>query len=697
MSESLRRLFAPRSVAVIGASEKNPWAGLVVGTLKALGFEGSVHLVNKRGETVLGRQTVVSARDIGEPVDSAFVMVPAAAMESTFEDMAAAGITKGVVVTSGFAEVGAEGARMQQALFDKARALGIDLLGPNSLGFINYVDRVALSALPLALPLLPDPRIGVVSQSGATAGVLAGTAHATNISLTHSITLGNEALVDMADAIEFLVDDPTTRAIAVFAESARRPEAFLRAARRALEARKPIVMLKVGVGELAAKVAVAHTGALVGDNRVFDAICRDFGIVRVDTLEQLLQTANLLAYTGVLGEGGFAVASLSGGACEMIADLGEANGVPFAQFSPETARKMKEVLPDYATIQNPLDVTGGVLSNLESFEEAVALAGGDENVALVAACMELASRPEGDALGPVIIKHLAAGINRTKTPGFMMPQAFLSVTDYGRETLRKTGMPHSSAGLGLTMAAVGGAFRWSAVVREGLSPAEAAPIAPHDGRPANERETLDFLAARGVPVIPARIARSAQEASDIAAELGGPVVLKILSADIAHKTEVGGVALDVAGPAQAAREYDATVARVAARKPEARIDGVIVSPMRGGGLELIVGVARDPAWGPVLAVGMGGVWVELMDDADLSLLPVTPQKVEKMLARLKVGKLFDGYRGQPAIDRRRLAEVVAAIGDAALALGPDLASLEVNPLRVSHEGIECLDALAIWE
>jgi acyl-CoA synthetase (NDP forming) len=258
-------------------------------------------------------------------------------------------------------------------------------------------------------------------------------------------------------------------------------------------------------------------------------------------------------------------------------------------------------------------------------------------------------------------------------------------------------MPHSSAGLGMAMTAVGGAFRWSALAREGPETEATAQVATHDGKPASERETLDFLAARGVPVIPQKTARSATEAGAIAAELGGPVVLKVLSPDIAHKTEVGGVALNIVGAEAAAREYEAMIARVAERKPDAAIEGIIVSPMRSGGLELIVGVARDPAWGLVLAVGMGGVLVELLGDADLSLLPVTPAKVEKMLGRFKGGKLLDGYRGQPAVDRSKLAEVIAAIGNAAIAMDTDLLSLEVNPLRVAHDGIECLDALAIWD
>jgi acyl-CoA synthetase (NDP forming) len=694
----LQSLFAPKSVAIIGASEKNPWARFVLDTLKTLEFSGPLHLVNQRGGTVLGQETVTSAAAISEPIDAAFVMVPASAMEQALHDMAKARIRSAVVVTSGFAEVGHDGATDQQRLIDLARSLGITVMGPNSLGFINLVDRVALAAMPVRLPMLPDPSVGIVSQSGATAGVLSNTAHATNVSLSHIIALGNEGMVDIADAIEFLIDCPTTRAIGVFAEAVRRPAAFIAAASRALAARKPIVLLKVGVGELAAQVAQAHTGALVGDNRIFDAVCRDLGIVRVDTMEQLLQTANLLAHTGALDDGGFAVASLSGGACEMIADLGEAQGVPFATFSPATKERLASILPAYATMQNPLDVTGGVLSNMQAFEDALAAAGQDQGVALIAACSDLAQSADTDTLGRQPLVHLANGIKRSGVPGFLLPQSYLTVSPYARESLETVGMPLSSAGLGMAMAAVGGAFRWSAAAKvlrgEGLDPGS---IAPADVRPGNEREALDFLASRGVPTIAARTATSADEAADIARTMSHPVVLKILSPDIAHKTEVGGVALNIVGPEAAGSEYEAMMARVNGARPDARIEGITVSPMLGGGIELIVGVARDPTWGLVLAVGLGGVWVEVLADADLSLLPVTPRQVEAMLGRLKAAKILDGYRGQPAADRHKVAEVIAAIGNAAIALGPDLVSLEINPLWISGDDVQCLDALILWQ
>jgi len=695
---ALTSLFSPRSVAIIGPSEKNPWAGLVLGGLGAMEFGGPVHLVNRRGGDVLGRRTVPTVGDIGELVDSAFVMVPAAALEQTIEEMAQAGIGFGVVVTSGFAELGADGSAEQARLFGRARDLGVRLMGPNSLGFINFVDRVCLSAIPVELPLLDNPRVAVVSQSGATAGLICATAYATNIGLSHVVAMGNEALIDLAEVLDFVIDDPTTRAIAVFAETIRDPSAFLGAARRALAAEKPIVMLKVGVGTLAAEVAQAHTGALVGNDKVFSAICRDLGIIRVNTIEQLLQTAALLAHSGVLREGGFGVASMSGGTCEMIADLGEAAGVPFATLAPETKAKLQPILADYATIQNPLDVTGGVLSNLKAYGDAVAIVGADPSVSLAAACFDVPQTERREiSLTKPLLRYLSDGLEQSGVPGFLLAQSYLGFGDYGRGLIAEARTGHYALGLGTAMQAVSDAFRWSVAIRDARLRTPAPPIQATDARPDDERQTLDFFESRGVPVVPARIVRSAAEAAAAADAHGGPVVLKILSPDIAHKTEVGGVALNIIGTDAAGAAFDAMMEEVAQRAPDARLDGVIVSPMRGKGVELIVGIARDPAWGPVLAVGIGGVLVEILADADLHLLPVAPADVEAMLGRLKATRLLDGYRGGPAVDRARLAEVIAAIGNAALALGPDLMSLEVNPLWASGDQVECLDALAIWK
>lgn len=692
----LLRLFNPRSIAILGASEKNPWGAMALKLLDNFNFTGPIHLVNRRGGTVLGRPTVTAATGIGEPVDAAFIAVPAAGLAEAVEEMAAAGIRQGVVVTSGFAEIGPEGVAEQARVFSRAGDLGLTLLGPNSLGFNNFVNKVGLGTLPLVTPTLAAPRVGLVSQSGATAGILCRTAARTNVSLTYAVALGNEAQVGLAEVLDFLVDDAGTRAIAVFAETIRDPAGFIPVAKRALAAAKPIIMLKVGVGELAAAVAQAHTGALVGDDRIFDAVCAELGIIRVQTLEELLTTADFLAFTGVLPDRKFAVASISGGACEMMADLGEAHGVPFARFTAETVARVAAELPGYGAAHNPLDITGAAMADPDLFRRSIAAIAPDPEVGLVAACFELPTdAAELSGFNRPAIRAIAQGIAEAGVKGFLLQQTYQPISEFGRSIAQEAGLGQVVSGLDHAMRAVGAAFAWSAKVRAGLPPPLALP-APIAARPVTERETLEMLGAVGVPVVPARIVRSRDAAMAAAAAIAEPVALKILSPDIPHKTEVGGVRLHLSGDAVVGEAYDAIMASVTAARPQARIDGVIVSPMRTGGLELLVGVARDSGWGLALAVGFGGVLVELLQDSSLCRLPVSPAQVREMLVGLRGARLLAGYRGAPATDLDVVAETISRIGNAALALGPDLASLEINPLWVRGDKVECLDALAVW-
>ncbi|WP_448661603.1 acetate--CoA ligase family protein [Sphingomonas sp. CJ20] len=694
---SLSALFRPRNVAIVGASDRNPWGAMALRLLESLAFDGAVHCVNPRGGTAIGRHCARSAVAIGETVDAAFIAVPAAALPDALEDMAAAGIRYGVVVTSGFAEAGPDGAAEQARIFARARQLGVTLMGPNSLGFVNFADRVGLGTLPVAVPALPNPRVGLVSQSGATAGILTRSAGRNNVSLTHAVALGNEAHVDLSRVVDFLVEDAQTRAIAIFAETIRDPASFLAAARKALQARKPVVMLKVGVGELAAAVAQAHTGALVGNDRIFRSAAHETGITLVDTLEDLLATADFMAYAGVLPAGkAFAVASISGGACEMIADRGEDHGVPFSRFDSDTAARLTAELPGFATAHNPLDITGAAMADPDLFRRSIVAIAGSPDVALIGACFELPSSQQD--LSPVskpVLGAIGRGFAEAGVKGFLLQQTIQPMSGFARDIATEAGLPHVASGIGQTMGAVGAAFAWSQKVHVAPASAPPSPV-PIGARPKSERETLDVLASAGVPVVPARIVGSRAAAVAAAREMAEPVVLKILSPDIAHKTEIGGVVLDLIGDQAVGDAYDAMIARVAAARPDARIDGVIVSPLRQGGLELFVGIARDPAWGLAIAVGFGGTLVELLQDSALRLLPVTPQTVREMLRELRGARLFNGYRGAPPSDLDAIAEAVARIGDVALALGDDLASLEVNPVWVRESRVECLDALALW-
>ncbi|MFU2325029.1 acetate--CoA ligase family protein [Pseudomonas sp. NFX98] len=692
----LLNLFRPRSVAIIGASDKNPWSALVIKSLEAVGFQGPVHLVNRRGTDALGRKTVQSCAEL-DGVDAAFIAVPAVALRDAIEDMAAGGILYGAVVTSGFAETGEAGAAEQAAIFARAKELGVTLLGPNSLGFSNFVDNVSLSAIPMRLPVLKQPRVGLVSQSGATAATICSFAHQQGISLSYSVAMGNEAMVDLADVIQFLVDDQATQAIAVFAESIRDPLRFEAAARAAVRARKPIVMFKIGTGELTAAVAQAHTGALVGDDRVFQAVCNAYNIVRVSSLEDLVITADLLAAMGPIdSEQGFALVSISGGACEIVADRGEEHGIPFPQFAPTTLKALSSVLSDFGAAHNPLDVTGAAIRNPEIYPKAIEAIAQDPNIGLIGVIWDIpVSKDAASSISARGLDQISIGLRTSSVRGLVIQQVLRPVTEYGREVIQANALPAVTGGMDHAVRAISHLYNWSRNLKREATKERGVSVATN-AKPTTERDTLAYLSTAGVSVIPQQIVTTRAEAVAAAAKFEGPVVLKILSPDIQHKTEVGGVLLNLEGSQAIGDGFDRVISNVHAAKPDARFEGVIMSPMRQGGTELLVGVARDPVWGLVLAVALGGVWVELLGDTQLRLLPVSATEVKNMLAGLKAHKLLTGYRGSKPVDLDKLSHAISKIGDAAMALGDDLEALEVNPLRVCGGTVEALDALAVW-
>ena len=691
-------LFRARSVALVGATDRSIWSQAAFDNFERIGFAGHVHPVSRKGGTVHGLPAATSCAAIGEPVDAALLMVPEQAIAEAFADLNAAGIRNAVVLTSGFAEVGAEGARRQEALLAAARAEGVTLLGPNCLGFINYADRVPIWTTQPPMPVIPGGAVGVVSQSGATAGFIAAFAQRQGIGLSHQVSTGNEADVNVARVVDFLVDDPATRVIGLFLETVHDAPLLASAARRALAADKPIVAIKIGASEAAARAAEAHTGSLVGDDGVFDAVCRQLGVIRVSCIEDLVFTAGLLAQVGHVRDRRLGLVSISGGVCEMAADHAEAAGVAVPRLAESTEAALRAVLPAFGTPNNPLDVTGGAMLDASLFARSLPPFGADPALGLIACFMDLPDTAE-DIAGyrGEIVRQIGAGFRASGRPTVMLSVMTRPVTEPGRALLEETGITYLGSGVQHGLGAIGRAFAWADRQERGRSAVPAAP-APARVRPVGEQATLAYLASRGVPTVPVILARSAAEAVAAAQALGGPAVLKIASPDIAHKSDVGGVLLDLEGAAAVADGFDRIMAGVRAARPEAALNGVLVAPMRrGGGVELFAGVLRDPLWGPAIAVGLGGIWVEALRDTAIRLLPVTPGEVLEMLSELRGAKLLDGYRGGPGTDRRAAAEAVARIGDAALALGPALVSLEVNPLRATATGAEALDALAVWD
>jgi acyl-CoA synthetase (NDP forming) len=695
---SLSSLFNPASIALVGASERSTWSRMAVINLRSLGFQGRVHLVSRSGGEAYGSKTFTSVRDIPDAVDVAVLMIPNASLFDALRDLEAAGIRYAIVLAGGFAETGAEGQGLQAEMVGLARRHGVTLLGPNSLGFINFgTGAVGWSGTMRTPPL--KGHISIVSQSGAVATVVKHFAHQHGIGLNMVVATGNEAMLSLAEVMDYLVDDAATRVIALFIETVRRPDLFRAAAERALRAGKPVVVLKVGRSDIAKTAAQSHTASLVGDDDVFDGVCRQLGIVRVAALEELVFTSALMDKTGVLEDASLAVLSVSGGIGEMAADYAELEGLPLARLNDRTLAALGAVLPPMATPANPLDLTGAAVNNPDLFRQCLEAVQQDPAVKVLVCIYDVPTANDGD-WQPFAVGTLEA-VGRFKSDGrarfLLISNTVKNVSERAREEIAKAQLPYVACGLHFLMTGLRHAARWSA--RHLAASPTAAGVragAVPEMLPRSEVEVMRHLAACAVPVVPQLIAEDEAAAIEHARGFGWPVVLKIASADIAHKTEVGGVLLNLGDDAAVAEGFRRIIRSAAAAAPSARLEGVIVSPMRRGGLELFVGIRIDPQWGPVLALGLGGVWIEALNDVSLRPLPVTPSDVAGMVSELRGSKLLQGFRGSAAVDAGRLAEVVARIGDAALLLGPTLETLEINPLIADGERIEALDALATY-
>jgi acyl-CoA synthetase (NDP forming) len=700
-SDRLSALFRPRSIALVGASDKSPFSRGVFQNLTQSGFDGNLHLVNRRGAETHGRPTVTSCQEIGTPVDIAFMMVPQAGTLDALSDAAAAGIRNAVVLSSGYGEAGESGRAAQAELVAHAESLGMLLLGPNMLGFANIVDRTPVTSIP-GLPAEAGP-VALLSQSGASSAAMCDFAGLAGVGLSYMVTLGNEAMITAGHVLDFLVDDPHTRAVAMFLETVRDPDTFRDAAARAARAGKAVVALKAGSSELSARTAAAHTGALVGDDRTIAAVFRNLGVIRVDTIEDMLITAGVAAHTGRLARPGIGVVSISGGACDIFADRAEDAGGQLPALSDGTVAALGAVMPDYGTVQNPLDVTGAALIDPSLFTKAIAAVAADPAIGVLAAIGALPWREtQRPYSAQPILDAIGAGAALSPVPTVLVNQVVQPVTARTVEALREARIPHSVCGLAQAVSALSRVAWWSGVTREMAEQPPAPPpptafpeVTDRTGSWSEERARA-LLAAAGIPVVPGRTVQTAAEAVAAAAEFDGPVALKLVSPDVLHKSDVGGVRLDVRGEGEVRAAFE-EVRAAGGAVAGARVDGVLVSPMRRGGIELLVGVVRDPGWGPTLAVALGGIFVEVLRDSALSPLPVTPARARHLLESLRGAAVLAGTRGARPADLDRLAATVARVGDLALALGDDLESIEINPLWVDGCEIEALDAVVTWQ
>jgi len=698
--EALRRLIDPGSVAVVGLSRNE--ASFGARTARNLRrFGGRIWGVNPGAEALHGLACVPAVGQLPEPVDCAILAVPLERVEAVVADCAAAGVGACVIYASGFAETGrSERIALQDRLAAIAAEAGMRIVGPNCMGLVNNVTRAGLtfSSSYGERPPAIGP-VGIVSQSGGLGQAITQAADRGG-AYSHYLSCGNSCDVDVCDYVSYLAEDPGCRVIACAAEGFRDGERFIEAAERALAADKPLVLYKIATSERAAAAAMSHTGTLAGSNAALEAVCRRLGVITVDNLEDLYGTASFLAKAGRPKAAGVAAVAASGGAIVIDLDKAEKFGVPMPQPSPGTQAVLDANVPDFGNAGNPCDVTAQVSMNPASYSAcAGALLSDPAYAALVVTATSI--------MNPGTPQSVAMFAELGAQSGKPVCYCWVSGWREGPGAAECEANPHialfnSTEGTFRTLAAwLERERRLSAPLprpRRGApnpAAAEARRLLALAGERLTEREAKGVLAAYGVPVATDRVVQDAEAAVAAAAALGYPVVLKVESPDIAHKTEAGVVRLGIAD-AGAVRQAFAEVTEAARRhEPAPRIGGVLVQPMIPAGVEVVVGGRLDPTFGPLVLVGLGGVMVELMRDTAVELAPVGRRQARDMIARLKGSRLLTGFRGAPGIDLDRLADIIVAVSELAADLVDEVGEIDVNPVICCPDRAIAVDALVV--
>jgi acyl-CoA synthetase (NDP forming) len=691
---SLTRLFNPRSIAIVGASATPGKIGAMpVSLLRQHGYDGRILPINPRAESIQGLPAAPDLAALDGEADLVILAVPAALAAQALEQARPGQVGGAVVFTSGFSETGAAGVAMQAQLCAIARERGIRLLGPNCLGYMNIRRNIYATFSPApANGTVAPGGIGMVSQSGAFGAYAYCMARDRGLGLSHWISTGNEADVDVADCIEWLARDADTRVIMTYMEGCRDGDKLRRALSAARDAGKPVVVTKIGRTQAGAQAAASHTAALAGDDAVYDALFRQYGAVRARTIEEFFNLGYALDTWKQLPQGKrLGIFTISGGVGALMADDAQDAGLSLPEPAAHAQARLLERVP-FASGRNPVDVTGQVVS-----EPGLLLATAEDMLAdgrYDALAVFLAAAGSSETLWPTF--ETFAREMRARRPDVPLAISALFAPERRRE-LEKLGtlvFTDPSAAI-RTIGAVAGLAAQPDADPDQAIPSEqtTAPLLAS----YNEVQAMDVLRQAGLPVPDCTLAADADAAARAAAGMGGPVVLKVVSPDILHKSDVGGVKLGLSGDDAVRGAHAAILDSVRTHRPDARIDGVLVAPMAKKGVECIAGVHCDPVFGPVVMFGLGGVFVEVLKDVSFRLAPFGRQQALSMIREIKGYALLQGARGTPPCDIEALADALVALSRFAYARRNDFSSVEINPLLALPEGSGALalDAVLI--
>ena len=687
MRRNLDGLLFPRSVAVIGASATPGKIGHAL-FANVVNFPGPVYAVNPKHTEIMGKPCFPTVAALPEPVDLAVIVIPADGVAEVLRECGKKGIKNAVVISAGFKECGVEGAKREQELVRVAEEYGLNVLGPNVLGIIS--TRAGLNATFAPRGALPG-HIAFISQSGAFCTSVLDWAWKEKLGFSHFVSLGNKAVLNECDFLWAFAEDPETRVIVAYLEGIQDGPRFMEIAREVTR-EKPIVVLKAGRAEAGARAVSSHTGTMAGADHAYDAAFRQCGVIRARTVEELFDYAYILARQPLPKGKRIGIMTNAGGAGVMAADAAEWEGLTVARLSESTVRALAARLPPAAALYNPVDILGD--ANAQRYREALELVLGDPGVDMVTAL----SAPVAILRFSELAEVVAEAKERFGKPiavSFMAGE----LGEEAEEILRRAGIP-SFFDPARAVRALSALAKYAEIRARSRTPPPSFPVdlpkarkilksAGEEGRVRLGLEAMELLSAYGIPIAKGGVAKTAEEARKIAEEIGKPVAIKILSPEITHKTEVGGVRLSVP-PQEADRVAWELLNAFRKTFPGMPMDGVYVQEMLPPGREVILGMVRDPTFGPLLMFGLGGIYVEVLRDVAFGVAPLSREEAEEMVRLIRGAKILLGVRGQPPVDLAGLVDLILRLSQMSVE-NPEILELDLNPVICYPERVVAVD------
>lgn len=682
---SVAEMMKPRAVAIIGASEDTKKFGgrILHATLKQ-GFSGKIYPINPNRDSLLGLKAYSHISQVDGPVDLAIMAIPKEYVLETLGACGDAGVRSMIVITSGFSEAGDEGAALEAAMVQCAREKRMRLVGPNCIGIYSPQNAFALSAAPMLLESRPyKGHIGFISQSGAIMGTVVDRATRHRVGFTHCVSVGNQADLDLCDFVDFLIEDPATRVIFTYIEGIKRPERFVASAKRAQLSGKPWLMLKSGQTAEGAAAAFSHTASMASDQAVLESLCNHYGVIMMDDIEASLLAAAGLARYPAMHTDSVAVMSPSGGGCAVATDRLVKAGIPLSRFTPKTQTFLDGLFNGQA--RNPIDIgaanDGAAMSYTEEIHRAVLA---DDNVGMAITMMTVAPNVTRFA------QMTANAVVESNKPSLvvLLPG---DLADGARAIYNENGMLYTET-LATGLRALQAWRSWSnrPAAENPERPDAAWPSPPSNIAQLGEEEVKTALAGAGIVANAGRFAATPAQCAAAASKLNAPYVLKIVSEDIVHKTDVGGVILNLADSAAVENAAQAMLDRIQAKQPDARLSGFLVQEQIRGELELVMGLKHDAQFGMMIVVGAGGVLTELLHDIAIAPCPITPATAHRLLNTLKIAPLYQGVRGGPALDIPAVVDTLVRLSWLGHDWRHQLLELDLNPVLVKPLGQGCI-------